>query len=123
MQTSPELTARLPAPAREVVAYSPHTKPGAYARTAGAFLPNALTLGGVPLKVAAVAVPTLASETAGQLTHGTAWETPARVAGAAFGFGGMRAVAAPTRGRAFWSGGDPAKNAAAEWAAQTGGVT
>jgi hypothetical protein len=61
--------------------YEPQTTAGQYAETVGEFAPNALAPGGIARKAAMVAVPGLASETAGQLTKGSAFETPARVVG------------------------------------------
>lgn len=67
--------------------YQPQTVPGKYAETAGEFLPAALGpagdmgIGARLLKM--VAAPAIASETAGELTQGTAAEPYAR-AGAAF---------------------------------------
>jgi hypothetical protein len=72
--------------------YQPKTMPGEYAETAGSFLPAALLpagemgLGARLLKL--VAAPALASETAGQLTKGTAAEPYARAMAAA-GAGGL----------------------------------
>lgn len=84
--------------------YEPKTTAGHYAQTAGEFLP---ALVGGPETLAAkfatrVAVPALASESAGQLTKGTAAEPFARVAGALVGGAGAakafapKAIAAPT---------------------------
>lgn len=65
--------------------YKPKTVAEEYARTAGEFLPAALGGGGAISRAARVAVPAVASETAGQLTKGTEYEGPARVAGAVVG--------------------------------------
>lgn len=64
--------------------YQPQTTAGKYTRTVGEFLPSAMTLGGGGLLNALRygVVPALTSETAGQMTEGTAWEPYARVAGA-----------------------------------------
>lgn len=64
--------------------YQPKTTAGEYAQTAGEFLPGVI---GGPEGIASrlatrVAVPAVASETAGQLTRGTAAEPYARIAGA-----------------------------------------
>lgn len=66
----------------------PQTIPGEYAETAGSFLPAAAALGASSLRDIPAALgrygvlPAAASETAGQLTKGTAAEPYARVAGA-----------------------------------------
>ncbi len=66
--------------------YQPQTTAGEYARTAGQFAPNALMgPGGVIRRGVSVAVPAVASETAGQLTEGTDYEPVARVGGALAG--------------------------------------
>jgi hypothetical protein len=64
--------------------YQPKTTAGEYAQTAGEFLPGVI---GGPEGIASrlatrVAAPAVASETAGQLTQGTAAEPYARIAGA-----------------------------------------
>jgi hypothetical protein len=64
--------------------YQPKTTAGEYAQTAGEFLPGMI---GGPEGIASrlatrVAAPAVASETAGQLTQGTAAEPYARIAGA-----------------------------------------
>lgn len=86
-------------------AYQPQTVPGQYARTAGEFAPNALMPGGLMTRAANVLVPAIASETAGQLTKGTAAEPYARLAGAVAG-GGVAAG-----GNALMSARDAAKSA------------
>lgn len=78
--------------------YQPQTTAGEYARTVGEFLPGGLALKGAQTVGQAIkygaALPAFASETAGQLTKGTAFEPYARVAGAlAGGFVGSRAGA------------------------------
>lgn len=67
------------------------TVPGQYAQTAGQMLPTLLGPGSVPAKAASWLGGSLASETAGQLTEGTAAEPFARVAGGLVGgvSGGM----------------------------------
>lgn len=71
--------------------YEPQTVAGEYARTTGQFAPGALAgPGGLMRKAAMTAVPALASETAGQLTKGTAAEPYAR--GAAALAGGVAAA-------------------------------
>lgn len=79
--------------------YDPRTTIGQYAQTAGEFLPSIV---GGPETLATrlatrVAAPAIASETAGQLTQGTAAEPWARLAGAVVGGGkaGMSARRAP----------------------------
>lgn len=80
--------------------YQPQTVPGEYARTLGEFLPGGVAPGGVGAKIASVAVPAFASETAGQIARGmsggrrdTAGEGFARLAG---GLGGGLGVGAVT---------------------------
>lgn len=66
--------------------YEPKTTAGEYARTVGQFAPGAVAgPGGVLRKTAMTLVPALASETAGQLTEGTAAEPYARGAAALVG--------------------------------------
>lgn len=66
--------------------YAPQTTAGEYARTLGEFAPLAVGgPGGIAARGARVAVPAAASETAGQLTKGTALEPWARMAGAVAG--------------------------------------
>lgn len=66
--------------------YEPQTTAGEYARTLGEFAPLAIGgPGGLVARGARVAVPAAASETAGQLTEGTALEPWARLAGAVAG--------------------------------------
>jgi hypothetical protein len=67
--------------------YKPKSTAGEYVRTIGEFAPAALTGGAASAaqKAAQVAVPAIASETAGQITEGTALEPWARVAGAIAG--------------------------------------
>lgn len=67
--------------------YQPKTTAGEYARTAGEFLPGAIAFGGAsPAALGRNALlPAVASESAGQVTEGTAWEPYARVAGALAG--------------------------------------
>ena len=72
--------------------YQPQTVPGEYARTVGEFAPGMLIpgQGGLVARAANAIVPALTSETAGQLTKGTAAEPYARLAG---GLAGGAAVA------------------------------
>lgn len=63
----------------------PQTTAGEYAQTIGEFAPAALAPGGVVARAANVAIPAVASETAGQLTEDTWAEPYARVAGAVAG--------------------------------------
>lgn len=65
--------------------YEPKTMAGEYARTAGEFAPMAAGGGGPLAAAARVAVPAVLSETAGQMTKGTAAEPWARVGGALAG--------------------------------------
>jgi hypothetical protein len=72
--------------------YKPQTVGGEYAETAASFLPAAATPGSAITRlVGRVALPAVASETAGQLTKGTPYEPVARVGGALAG-GGVGAV-------------------------------
>lgn len=76
--------------------YKPQTTAGEYAQTAGEFLPNAaMGPGGLVRRgIGQVLAPAIASETAGQLTAGTAAEPYARIAGGvAGGVAGARATA------------------------------
>jgi hypothetical protein len=68
-------------------AYQPQTVPGEYARTVGQFLPGAVMgAGSIPQRmVGQVLLPALGSETAGQLTKGSAAEPYARIAGGVAG--------------------------------------
>lgn len=73
--------------------HTPQTKAGEYAQTIGEFVPGALMgPGGAVARAAQVVVPAVASETAGQLTKGTAAEPYARFGGAILG-GGVTALA------------------------------
>lgn len=66
--------------------YQPKTTAGEYARTVGEFAPSAVTGPGTVMQKAAMAtVPALMSETAGQVTEGTALEPWARAGGALAG--------------------------------------
>ncbi|BCH30301.1 hypothetical protein MesoLjLc_22310 [Mesorhizobium sp. L-8-10] len=71
--------------------YQPQTTAGRYAYTGTEFLGGAFLPGGPIRKAAMVAVPAVASETAGQLTENTPWEPWARLFGALAG-GGVAAV-------------------------------
>lgn len=75
--------------------HDPETVAGQYSRTIGEFLPGALAPGGLLARVASVLIPALTSETAGQLTKGTAVEPYARFAGGlvgGLGVGGAQAM-------------------------------
>ncbi|WP_334176942.1 hypothetical protein [Pseudoxanthobacter sp.] len=65
--------------------HAPQTTAGEYARTIGEFAPAALSPGSLVRRAATVMVPAVASETAGQMTKGTPFETAARVGGAVVG--------------------------------------
>lgn len=65
--------------------YKPKTTAGEYARTVGEFLPAGIGGGGLAARAARVAVPSLMSETAGQITKGTEYEPYARAGGAIAG--------------------------------------
>lgn len=73
--------------------YEPKTRPGRYMQTAAEFVPGALAgPGGVIGNVAKFAVvPGIASEVAGEATHGTGYEPYARAA-AAIGAGGIASM-------------------------------
>lgn len=76
--------------------YEPQTTGGEYARTVGEFAPLAFGgAGGLAARGARVAVPAAASETAGQLTEGTALEPWARLAGAVAGGGAAQRAITP----------------------------
>jgi hypothetical protein len=76
--------------------YQPATMGGEYARTIGEFLPAAaIGPGGWAARGMQVAVPAVASETAGQLTKGTDAEPYARAGGAIFGGVGAGLMARP----------------------------
>lgn len=75
--------------------HEPQTLPGHYAQTAGEFLPNAVAPGGVVTRVANVVTPAVVSESAGQLTKGTAAEPWARIIGGLVGGAGAQRVATP----------------------------
>jgi len=65
--------------------YQPKTIPGQYTETAASFAPNALLPGSMAERAARVLVPSVASETAGQLTKGSSYEPIARAGGALLG--------------------------------------
>lgn len=66
--------------------YQPQTTPGEYAKTVGEFAATApLVQGGLAAKAIQTVVPALASEAAGQMTKGTAFEPVARGVGALAG--------------------------------------
>lgn len=65
--------------------YKPKTTMGEYARTAGEFAPAAIGGAGLASRAARIALPAVTSETAGQLTEGTALEPWARMGGALAG--------------------------------------
>jgi hypothetical protein len=91
--TSAEINQKIQAPVGGP--YEPQTVPGQYAKTAAEFLPGALggegAVGSRLLKQ--VVAPAVTSESAGQLTKGTAAEPYARVAGALAGGAGAAKVA------------------------------
>jgi hypothetical protein len=65
--------------------YKPQSVPEEYARTAGEFMPAAFGGGGALARALNVAVPATVSETAGQMTKGSAMEPWARMAGGVLG--------------------------------------
>lgn len=76
--------------------YKPQTTAGEYAQTLGEFAPAAIGgPAGVARKIAAVAVPAVVSETAGQFTKGTAAEPYARFGGALVGGAGAALASRP----------------------------
>lgn len=75
--------------------YKPKTTVGQYAQTVGEFAPAALLPGSAVARAGQVLAPALTSETAGQLTKGTALEGPARFAGALVGGIGAGMAARP----------------------------
>lgn len=89
------------------IKHEPQTTAGEYARTGGQFATSAGVFGG-PKAALTIGVPAgLGSEAAGQMTEGTPWETPARIAG-----GVVAGVAAPTLARrAITPRNIPAENA------------
>lgn len=74
--------------------YEPKSLPGEYARTAGEMSTAALGPGSVARRITSVAAPAFASETAGQLTKGTAAEPYARLAGGIVGAYAPQALSA-----------------------------
>ena len=63
--------------------YQPQTTVGEYARTISEFAPSAVFApGNIPAKIAQTAIPAVMSETAGQITEGSALEPYARIVGA-----------------------------------------
>lgn len=80
--------------------YEPQTTAGKYARTIGEFAPGLIAPGGiVGNAIKNVALPAIASETAGQLTEGSPYEPYAR-AGAAIATGGATALLSRPSGAA-----------------------
>jgi len=80
--------------------YQPETTAGEYARTIASFAPAAAAPGSMVARGARVVVPAVASETAGQLTKGTAAEPYARAIAAlagGFGVGGVEGYMAARR--------------------------
>lgn len=75
--------------------YQPQTVPGQYWKTGLNFAPAAVMPGTLPQRVARVAVPAAASETAGQVTKGTKLEPYARLAAALVGGLGVEAATRP----------------------------
>lgn len=82
--------------------HKPQTVPGQYAETLGEFAGGGLlTAGTVPQRIAQVAIPAIASETAGQATKGTALEPWARGGAAIIGGLGTAALQARSGGKAM----------------------
>lgn len=93
--------------------FQPKTTAGEYARTVGEFLPGVIAPGGVARKVVGnVLAPALASETAGQMTEGSALEPYARIVGALAGGvagnigAGRKAAQMPSARQILDEGGD-----------------
>lgn len=90
-------------PSREMakVAHKPETMAGDYAHTAGLMTPNALSPGSLPVRMANVVIPALASETAGQVTRamggGDTAEAAARLGGGVVGAGAASIRGVPFR--------------------------
>lgn len=88
------------------IKYQPQTTAGEYARTVGEFAPGLLSPGSMAQRVVGgVLAPALLSETAGQATKGTAFEQPARVAGALIGGIGGTLATRPSTAEAALSAG------------------
>lgn len=88
------------------IKYQPQTTAGEYARTVGEFAPGLLAPGSMAQRVVGgVLAPAILSETAGQATKGTAFETPARVAGALIGGVGGTLATRPSTAEAALSAG------------------
>lgn len=79
-----------------VTSYKPQTTVGEYARTIGEFASGAAVPGGLASRAANVLVPAIASETAGQLTEGSAIEPYARAGGAIVGGIGTAMASRPS---------------------------
>jgi hypothetical protein len=77
----------LPSQVNSAANYAPKTIAGGYAKTAGEMLPNAAFPGSAAQRVGSVILPTVVSETAGQVAHAVApqYEGAARTAGAMLG--------------------------------------
>lgn len=85
--------------------YQAQTVPGQYANTIGQFAPAAAMPGSIPMRAANALAPALASETAGQLTKGTAAEPYARIIASLFGTGAVAAAPRVARTAADVAGG------------------
>lgn len=72
--------------------YKPKTTAGEYAQTVGEFVPGGVGPGGLMRKAANVALPAVASETAGQMTRGSDIEGAARLVGGLTGAVGVNAA-------------------------------
>lgn len=79
--------------------YQPQTTAGEYARTIGEFAPGAVAFGGAGVGSIArnLLAPSIASETAGQVTEGSELEPYARVAGALAGGTAANAISRPNQ--------------------------
>ena len=76
--------------------YQPKTVPGQYASTIAEFAPGAVIPGSAAARVANTVIPAVTSETAGQITSGTAAEPWARAAGGIVGGVGGAKLITPT---------------------------
>lgn len=83
------------------IKYKPQTVAGEYARTVGEFAPGMLMPGTIAQRVVGgVLAPALLSETAGQITKGTPYEAPARIAGGILGSVGATMAMRPSSANA-----------------------
>lgn len=100
MPTSEEVRQEITDPLMgDALKHTPQTQAGKYTKTGVEFLPAALgNKSSFVRKTAEVAVPAIASETAGQFFEGTAMEPWARALAAVFGGGAVAATKGPKAG-------------------------